>query len=95
MLDLLKNINGFVWGIPTLLLILGSGLFFSLKSGFFQIFHFPQAICLFVRKLRPEKNKTGGISPYQALCTALAATVLLPLVVPGLFFGCGYAHLWV
>ena len=75
MLDLLKNINGFVWGIPTLLLILGSGLFFSLKSGFFQIFHFPQAICLFVRKLRPEKNKTGGISPYQALCTALAATV--------------------
>ncbi len=75
MFELLKSINGFVWGVPTLLLILGSGLFFSIKTGMFQLCRFPQAFCLFTRKLKPEKNRTEGISAYQALCTALAATV--------------------
>lgn len=75
MLELLKGINGFVWGIPTLLLILGSGIFFSVKSGMFQLSYFPQAFLMFVRKMKPDKKKTEGISAYQALCTALAATV--------------------
>lgn len=75
MLELLKGINGFVWGIPTLLLILGSGIFFSVKSGLFQLSYFPQAFLMFVRKMKPDKKKTEGISAYQALCTALAATV--------------------
>ncbi len=75
MLELLKGINGFVWGIPTLLLILGSGIFFSVKSGLFQLSYFPQAFLMFVRKMKPDKKKIEGISAYQALCTALAATV--------------------
>ncbi len=75
MFQLLESVNVLVWGIPTLLLILGSGLFFSLKTGFFQISYFPRAVITFVKKMKPDKNHSDGISPYQALCTALAATV--------------------
>ena len=75
MFKLLESINSLVWGVPTLLLILGIGLYFSIKTGWFQLLRFPHAFRLFVRKLKPDKNKTEGITAYQALCTALAATV--------------------
>ena len=71
----LQRINGAVWGIPTLLLILVVGLYFSIRSGFFQITGFPKAISSFLSKLKPQKSKSDGVSAYQALCTALAATV--------------------
>ena len=73
--EILHFINGCVWGIPTLLLILGIGIYFSIKSGFFQLVRFPMAWRVFIDKLKPEKEKSDGVSPYQALCTALAATV--------------------
>lgn len=68
-------LNRLVWGVPTILLILGTGLFLSLRTGFPQIRLFPRALKLFFRKLRPGKAKDGAVSPFQALCTALAATV--------------------
>lgn len=75
MVTLLKSINGFVWGIPTLLLILCCGLFLSIKTGFFQLTRFPQSLRHFLSKLHPSQHTDNGVSPYQALCTALAATV--------------------
>lgn len=75
MTDILEKVNGAVWGIPTMLLILCTGIFLSVKTGFFQITHFPNAFRSFLKMLKPSKADTGGISPYQALCTALAATV--------------------
>lgn len=75
MITLLKSINSFVWGIPTLLLILGCGLFLSIKTRFFQLAYFPQSLRHFCSKLLPSKHTDNGVSPYQALCTALAATV--------------------
>lgn len=75
MITLLKTINSFVWGIPTLLLILGCGLFLSIKTGFFQLAYFPKSLRYFGSKLLPSKHTDNGVSPYQALCTALAATV--------------------
>lgn len=75
MTEVLRSINSLVWGIPTLLLILVSGLYFSVKTGFFQITNFPGAFRSFLSKLKPDKNTQDGVSPYQALCTALAATV--------------------
>ena len=71
----LEKINGFVWGIPALILILGVGLYLSVGSGFAQFRLFPHAILEFVNKLRPQKEKSSGVSQFQALCTALAATV--------------------
>lgn len=75
MVQLLEIINEIVWGIPTLLLILGVGLYFTVKTRFFQFVKFPSALKTFFEKLKPGTVSENGVSPYQALCTALAATV--------------------
>ena len=72
--QILEKINGAVWGLPTVLLIIGVGLLISFKTGFAQIRLFPLAVKDFVSKLRKPENG-DGTSAYQALCTALAATV--------------------
>lgn len=66
--------NRFVWGVPALVLILGVGLYLSFRTGFVQISLFPQAVKQLLDKFRPGKEK-NGVSSFQALCTALAATV--------------------
>ena len=75
MVAVLEKINQFVWGLPTLLLILGAGLYLSIKTGFFQFTNFKKAWNFFVSKLKPGQKASDGVSAYQALCTALAATV--------------------
>lgn len=74
MLDFLEKVNSFVWGIPALILILGVGLYLSVRTGFAQFRFLPKALRAFGRQFS-KKSNTGGISPYRALCTALAATV--------------------
>lgn len=75
MTEFLEKCNGFVWGIPTMLLILFTGLYLSIKTGFFQITNFGKAFRSFCNMLKPQKGHKNGVSSYQALCTALAATV--------------------
>ncbi len=75
MTEVLERINGFVWGFPALFLILGVGLFLSIRTRFSQITLFPRAFADFCGKLRGAKAGDGTVSPFQALCTALAATV--------------------
>ena len=75
MLKFLEWLNGTVWGAPTLALILGTGLYLSLRTGFAQLTLFPRAVRMFVSKLRRSNSDHGTVSAYQALCTALAATV--------------------
>lgn len=75
MTKIFECLNSIVWGAPALVLILGVGLYLSLKLGFVQLTLFPQALREFCSKLRPGKNADNGVSPFQALCTALAATV--------------------
>lgn len=75
MTKILEDINGFVWGVPALLLILGVGIYLTICTGFAQLTFFPRAIKLFVSKFRKCNDKEDGVSGYQALCTALAATV--------------------
>ena len=69
----IEFLNRIVWGVPLLILILGAGFFLSIKTGFFQLRFFPRAVRQFVSMLRP--GDTEGVSSFQALCTALAATV--------------------
>lgn len=66
--------NKLVWGAPSLLLILGVGLYLSLRTGFSQLTLFPRACRMFLTKLR-SKDEGTEVSPFQALCTALAATI--------------------
>ena len=76
MSEILNRLYALVWGVPALCLILGVGLYISFRTGFVQLRLFPRAWREFLRKLRPTTGTPeGGISPFQALCTALAATV--------------------
>ena len=74
-MQILESINRFVWGMPALILILGVGICLTVCTRFVQITMFPKAIRAFVKQLVQKKENTNGTSPYQALCTALAATV--------------------
>lgn len=75
MTKILECINGFVWGAPALVLILGVGLFLTWHLGFVQLTLFPKAVQSFLVKLRFSGKDTGGVTGFRALCTALAATV--------------------
>jgi len=77
-----STINGIVWGIPMLILIVGAGLYLTIRLGFFQFRHFGYAMKNTIGKVlskegRAEaaKSEKGSITPMQAVTTALAATV--------------------
>lgn len=72
---LLQGIYRVVWGPPGLLAILGAGLYLSLRLRFIQVRLFPQALRCFFRRLFDSRHSGGGVSSFEALCTALAATV--------------------
>lgn len=75
MIRILESVNRFVWGIPALVLILGVGLYLTIRTGFVQVTLFPKAMRSFFGRLLKKERSNDGISPFQALCTALAATV--------------------
>ena len=75
MKNCLGILHTLVWGAPALVLILGVGLYLSVTTGFAQITLFPRAVSGFMRKLLGKEERLEDISPFQALCTALAATV--------------------
>ena len=75
MAEVLERINSFVWGIPALVLILGTGLYLTVRTGFAQFTLFPRAVRQFFGMFRSKKQTDGTVSPFQALCTALGATV--------------------
>jgi AGCS family alanine or glycine:cation symporter len=73
----MNYIYNIVWGPPILVLILGTGLYFSSRTGFLQFRKLPYVInhtILSVLKKRQKKTK-GTITPFQALTTALASTI--------------------
>ena len=72
---ILETVNDVVWGVPALLGILGVGLYLSIRTGFVQLRLLPKALSDFLKTFRKKEQKDGGVSPFQALCTALAATV--------------------
>lgn len=70
------SINGVVWGIPMMVLIVGAGLYLSIRTGFIQFSKFGYAIKNTLGKVfKKETVKKGEMTPFQALTTALAATV--------------------
>ena len=74
MTNFLTGLHRIVWGAPTLILILGTGLFLSVRTRFVQLRLLPRSLRQMARSLRRGSGE-DGISPFQALCTALAATV--------------------
>ncbi|HFH9946191.1 TPA: alanine/glycine:cation symporter family protein [Streptococcus suis] len=72
MLELMQHINDFVWGPPLLLLLVGTGVYFTLRLGVFQVSKLPTAFHLIFSS---DQSDQGDVSSFAALCTALAATV--------------------
>ena len=68
-------LNGIVWGWPTMILLVGTGIFLSVRMGFPQITRFRLMMSTCLGKSRPDGSGKGSVPPIQALATALAATV--------------------
>ena len=75
MTKILAAVHCFLWGAPSLILVLGVGFYLSLRTGFAQMRLFPKALKEFFSKLFCKHTDPEGVSSFQALCTALAATV--------------------
>lgn len=69
-------VNNFIWGVPAMICIIGVGLLLSIRTGFLQIrkFHYAMKVTL-GRMLKKREASDGALTPFQAVCTALAATV--------------------
>ena len=69
-------VNNFIWGVPAMICIIGVGLYLSIRTRFLQIRKFPYAIKTTLGRIfRKRDASDGAITPFQAVCTALAATV--------------------
>lgn len=69
-------VNNFIWGVPAMICIIGVGLYLSIRTRFLQIRKFPYAISTTIgRVFRKWEASDGAMTPFQAVCTALAATV--------------------
>ena len=80
MLETIKNINdvvnGLVWGVPAMACIIGVGILMSIRTKFIQFRKFPYAMKATLGKIfKKTEAGQGSITPFQAVCTALAATV--------------------
>ena len=69
-------VNNFIWGLPAMVCILGVGLLLSVRTNFLQIRKFPYAIKTTLGRIFRRKDASDGtMTPFQAVCTALAGTV--------------------
>lgn len=72
MLAILERIDALVWGPPLLMLLMGTGLYFTVSLGGLQLVRLPKALSLIFKS---DESGDGDVSSFAALCTALAATV--------------------
>ena len=76
------SVNGFVWGVPMLVLLVGTGVLMTCLTGWFQVSHFRYWLKHTIGAIFKNKHVTAhtdkedrSISQFQSLCTALAATI--------------------
>ena len=99
-LHLLEKVQAVVWGPPTMVLLIGTGLYFTLRLKCLQVVHLPRAL----RYIFEKEEGEGDVSAFGSLCTALAATIGTGSIVGvatalrvgrAHFSGCGFLPLWV
>ena len=69
--QILKQINDYVWGLPLICLLLGTGIYFTFKLRLIQLTKLKLAFKCIFKKHEGE----GDVSSFQALCTALSSTI--------------------
>lgn len=72
MLEILNEIDAFVWGPPLLVLLVGTGILLTFRLKLLQVFKLHQALGLI---FSAKNDGSGDVNSFKALCTALAATV--------------------
>lgn len=80
MLAYFEALVNFLWGLPIIVIILGTGFYFTFKTGFFQVFHlkhiFSETICKIIKKgNKAEEGGKGLITPFEAVATAIGGSV--------------------
>ncbi|BBA51714.1 putative Na+/alanine symporter [Fusobacterium varium] len=80
MLAYFEALVNFLWGLPIIVIILGTGFYFTFKTGFFQVFHlkhiFSETICKIIKKgNKAEGEGKGLITPFEAVATAIGGSV--------------------
>lgn len=69
-------LNGFIWGVPAMVCIIGVGIWLSVRTNFIQIREFAHAIKVTIgRMFHKGEAAEGSVTPFQAVCTALAGTI--------------------
>jgi AGCS family alanine or glycine:cation symporter len=71
-LPILDSIDGFIWGLPMIVLLMGTGLLLTVRLNLLQITKLPRALKLI---FTAENAGEGDVSSFKSLCTALAATI--------------------
>jgi AGCS family alanine or glycine:cation symporter len=75
LVNLVNTVGGYVWGLPLMILLVGTGLWLSVRLAGLQFTHLGHALYLALVKRREEGDQPGDITHFQALMTALSATV--------------------
>lgn len=75
LIDFVGSISNWMWGPPMLMLIVGGGIFLTIRLGFFQILYFPYILKQTFGTIFKKNNGQGTVSPFQAATTALASTI--------------------
>jgi AGCS family alanine or glycine:cation symporter len=68
-------VSGFFWNILFLIVLVGGGIFLTIRLGFFQIRHLPYIVKQTFGKILDKGRGTGTVSPFQAAATAMASTI--------------------
>lgn len=72
-------INDFVWGVPCLVLLMGTGLYYTIRLGFFQFRHprflFKETVVKAFKKKEDDDKKPGELTSFQAAMTSVGAIV--------------------
>ncbi|NAW70445.1 amino acid carrier protein [Vibrio sp. V27_P1S3P104] len=96
--QLISQVNGVVWGLPMLVIILGIGIYLNIGLKFMPFFNIGRAFKLLWKGRKNAQNQDGEIPPFQALMTALSATIgtgNIAGVATALFIGGPGALFWM
>ncbi|WP_186430789.1 sodium:alanine symporter family protein [Clostridium sp. BSD9I1] len=75
LIQIFNKIDSIVWGAPLLILLVGTGVYFTLRLKCLQIIKLPLALKYLFSKEDEDSSGKGDVTSFQALCTALAATI--------------------
>lgn len=75
LLAIVSTLNGWAWGLPLIVFLVGTGVFLTVRLGFLQFTQLGHALYLALVKRKESGDEPGDITHFQALMTALSATV--------------------